>query len=54
MANPRTSDPEAREPGSSEHTRNVYGVIPHRLLPGEEAMYCVQCSLYRSRDTYML
>lgn len=42
MANPRSSDTEAREPGFSEHARNVHGVVPDRLLPGKEAMYSLQ------------
>lgn len=54
MANTRAIDTEAREPGFSEHTRYVHGVIFNRILPREEAVYRVQCSLPRSSDINML
>lgn len=54
MANPCAPDPEAREPGFSEHTRHVHGVVFNRILPREEAVYRVQCRLPRSRDINLL
>ena len=54
MANPRATDTEAREPGFSQHTCYVHGVISNRILPRKEAVYRVQCSLPRSSDINML
>lgn len=54
MANSRAANTEAREPGISEYSRYVYGVVPNWFLPGEEALHCVQCRLPGSCYTDML
>lgn len=54
MADPRSLDPKASEPGISEYTRDVYGTLLNRIFPREEAMYSVQCSLPGRRDSNLL
>lgn len=54
MANPRATNTEARQPGFSEHTCYVHGVIFNRILPRKEAVYRVQCCLPRSSDINLL
>lgn len=54
MANPRPTNTEAREPGFSEHTCYVHGVIFNRIFPGKETLYRVQCSLPCSSGVNML
>lgn len=54
MAYSRAANTEAREPGFSEHTRYVHGLISNRILPRKEAVYRVQCSLPSSRDINLL
>lgn len=54
MADPRAVDTEARQPSARQHPRYVYGVVPHRILLGEKALYGVQCRVPCGRDTHML
>lgn len=54
MADPRPPNTETSKPGVSEHARDVYGTISHRIFSRAEAMYGVQCSLPGGRDTNML
>lgn len=54
MANPRAANSKAREPGFSEHTCYVHGVIFNRIFSGKEAVYRVQCRLPSGGDTNLL
>lgn len=54
MADSRAVDSQARQPGARQHTRNVHGVVPHRIFLRKEALYRVQCRIPCCCYTYLL
>lgn len=54
MADPRTSDTKARQPGVNEYARHVYGAISYWILLRKKTMYSVQCSILGRRHINLL